>query len=115
MHTKDYNVFALFHRTNRVSFDRIWKRALGCGDVAIPLVSLLKIAREMDQESLQIANFVRANISNGRFSKKLGASEQIMTIWSRSTNDFAVPFTSEAATRVAEVKKRIRYSHTVES
>ena len=101
-------LFVLHHDANRVYFDRIWKRALGCGDTAIPLVSLLKIARQMEQESLQIRNFVRANITSGRFSKKLGSNDQIMTIWSRSTEDFAEPFTPEMATSVAEVKEMHR-------
>ena len=87
----------------RACFDHIWKRALGNGDKAVAIVSLLKTARAIEKESLEIRNFIKSQIAIGRLSKKLGSSDQIMTIWARSTNEFADPFTPEAATLISEV------------
>ena len=90
----------------RASFANIWKRALGTGDKAVAIVSLLKTAREIEKESLEIKNFIKSQIATGRLSKNLGSHDQIMTIWARSTNDFADPFTPEAATLISEVSSR---------
>ena len=99
------HTISLFHFTmqKRACFDHIWKRALGNGDKAVAIVSLLKTARAIEKESLEIRNFIKSQIATGRLSKKLGSNEQIMTIWARSTNDFADPFTPEAATLISEV------------